>query len=76
MVPYTKFASVANNIFVAFNPLTYLKESKAELDNVTWPTIKETIRLTVVVLVVSLIIGAYISGLDAIFTTLAETFLR
>ena len=61
---------------MAFNPVTYLKESKAELNKVVWPTKAETIRLTFVVIVVSVIVGVYIAGLDAIFTKITETFLR
>jgi len=61
---------------MAFNPLGYLKESKAEFDKVIWPTRQEAMRLTILVLIVSVIVGAYISGLDAILTKLAETFLR
>ncbi|OGD86293.1 preprotein translocase subunit SecE [Candidatus Curtissbacteria bacterium RBG_13_35_7] len=60
---------------MALNPLAYIKESKAELDKVEWPTRKETLRLTILVLVVSVIVGAYVSGLDAIFATLIEKFL-
>ena len=58
------------------NPLSYLKESKSELNKVVWPTKQETIRLTLVVLVVSVIVGAYIAGLDAFFTMLIERFLN
>jgi len=58
------------------NPLTYVKQSKEELDKVIWPTRSETIRLTLVVIVVSIIIGAYVSGLDAILAKIAERFLR
>ena len=61
---------------MAFNPLGYLKESKSEFDKVIWPTRQEAMRLTILVLIVSVIVGAYISGLDAILTKLAETFLR
>jgi preprotein translocase subunit SecE len=35
-----------------------------ELKKVTWPTRKETIRLTTVVIVISLIIGIYIGIID------------
>ena len=63
-------------IFMAFNPLTYLKESKAEFEKVIWPTRQETVRLTLVVLVVAIIVGAYIAGLDALFTLVVEKFLK
>lgn len=60
---------------MAFNPLTYIKESRSELGKVTWPSRKETIRLTLVVSVASVLVGIYIAGLDALFAMLAETFL-
>ena len=61
---------------MAFNPLAYIKESKAELEKVVWPTKQETLRLTLVVIAISIIVGAYIAGLDALFTLLVETFLN
>ena len=61
---------------MAFNPLSYLKESRAEFNKVIWPTRQETLRLTVLVVIISIVIGAYIAGLDAIFATLVEKFLR
>lgn len=35
-----------------------------ELKKVTWPTKQETIRLTMIVIVISLIIGLYIGIID------------
>ena len=61
---------------MAFNPLTYIKESRAEFAKVVWPSRQETMRLSVLVLIVSVIVGAYIAGLDAILTKLVERFLR
>ena len=60
---------------MALNPLAYIKESKSELDKVIWPTRAETIRLTLIVVAVSVIVGAYISGVDAVMAKLASTFL-
>ena len=37
-----------------------------ELKKVSWPTKKETIRLTIVVIVISLIIGVYIGIIDVL----------
>ncbi len=39
-----------------------------ELKKVTWPTRVETIRLTTVVIVVSLIIGLYVGIIDILLT--------
>ena len=61
---------------MTINPISYLKESKAELDKVIWPTRMQTLRLSLVVVIVSIAVGAYIAGLDAIFTVLVEKFLR
>lgn len=61
---------------MAINPLAYLKESKAEFGKVIWPNRQETLRLTLVVLFISLVVGAYITGLDTIFTIIVEKFLK
>ena len=58
------------------NPLTYLTEAKSEFDKVVWPTRSETLRLTLLVIIVSVIVGAYIAGMDALFTAIVEKFLR
>ena len=76
MLLYTKPFYRRENNFVAFNPLAYLKESKAEFSKVIWPNRQETLRLTLVVLFISLVVGAYIAGLDAIFTIIVEKFLK
>jgi len=61
---------------MSFNPVKYLKESRAELTKVVWPTRQETTRMTIVVIVVSVLVGAYIAGLDTLFTSLVGKFLR
>lgn len=58
------------------SPVTFLKEVKAELLKVTWPTRKQAIRLTIVVLVVSVIVGLYIGILDYILTKITEILLK
>ena len=61
---------------MAFNPITYIKESRNELSKVTWPTREETIRMTTIVIVILVIFGAYIAGLDALFASIVARFLR
>ena len=51
---------------------TFLKESKAELAKVTWPDRKTTMASTVVVVVVSLIVGAYLGVLDVALSKVFE----
>ncbi|MBU1348982.1 preprotein translocase subunit SecE [Patescibacteria group bacterium] len=42
----------------------YLRSSKAELQKVTWPSRKETIRYSVLVLTVSVVVAAFFATLD------------
>lgn len=57
-------------------PLQFIKEVKQELKKVVWPSKKETVRLTAVVIIVCLVIGLYIGGLDLIFTKLMELVIK
>ena len=50
----------------------YLVESWAELRKVAWPTRETVIRLTLLVLAVSVVVGVYIFVLDRIFNTLVD----
>ncbi len=46
----------------------FLQEAWSELKKVTWPTRAHVRDLTILVFVVSFVIGAYISTLDLLFT--------
>lgn len=43
------------------------QETRAELRKVVWPSRQETIRLTIVVIVISLVIGLYLFVGDFLF---------
>jgi preprotein translocase SecE subunit len=45
----------------------YLAESWAELQKVAWPTRNTVLNLTLIVVAVSIAVGAYIAVLDQIF---------
>lgn len=51
-------------------PFTLLAQVKQELQLTTWPTREETIKLTAVVVLVSVAVGVYLGGLDWILTLL------
>jgi preprotein translocase SecE subunit len=53
----------------------YLVESWAELKKVAWPTRETVIRLTLLVIAVSVAVGIYISVLDRIFNSLLDLVL-
>ncbi len=57
-------------------PVTFVRETRDELRKVTWPTRNEVVRLTLVVISVSVIVGVYIGGLDFVFTKLLQFILR
>jgi len=52
--------------------VNYFKNVKVELSKVTWPTKKEAMRLTVVVIAISLIFAAVIGALDMLFSYLVR----
>jgi preprotein translocase subunit SecE len=47
-----------------------------ELKKVSWPTRQETMQLTFIVIVISLIIGAYIGIIDVLLTMALEALAR
>lgn len=55
---------------MATTPVVFLKEVRDELQKVVWPTRDEVIRLTGVVLLVSIGVGIFLGGTDFILTKL------
>lgn len=49
--------------------LQYLKDTRGELRHVSWPTQKQTIVYTVLVITISLFVAAYVGFFDYIFTS-------
>ncbi|MCJ7804613.1 preprotein translocase subunit SecE [Patescibacteria group bacterium] len=49
---------------------TFFKEVKSELTKVTWLSRQQTLRLTAIVLAVSVVVAIFISLLDYLFTKL------
>ena len=47
-------------------PAKFLQEVIGELKKVTWPSRDETMKLTAVVIALSVIVGVFIGGLDAL----------
>lgn len=50
--------------------LDYIRESKAELNKVTWPTKQQLWYSTIVVVIVTLIASAYLELVDLLLTGL------
>ena len=45
---------------------SFFKESKDELMKVVWPTRKQTIEMTIAVVIIVIVISFYLGGLDFI----------
>jgi preprotein translocase subunit SecE len=50
------------------NILNYFKEVRAELEKVVWPTKEQTIRYSILVIIVAVASGVLLGGLDYILT--------
>ncbi len=61
---------------MAASPTTFLKEVQEELKKVVWPTRDEVIRLTLVVIIISFIVGSFLGGIDIVLVKLTEGFLN
>jgi preprotein translocase subunit SecE len=57
-------------------PAGFLSEVRDELKKVVWPTRQEIIRLTVVVIAISLLVGLFLGGLDFMFTKLISIIIK
>ncbi len=53
----------------------WFRETKSELKKVVWPTRKQLINNTAIVLVALVIVGVAIAGLDRIFIEFIHRFL-
>ena len=58
------------------SPRQYLKESVVELKKVIWPTKDQVIKMTGVVIGVSLVTGLLIGGLDLLFTKVIGLIIK
>lgn len=55
--------------------ISFLSEVKTELSRVIWPKKNEVIKLTLVVIVISAAVGAYLGILDYLFVRLLEVIV-
>ncbi len=58
------------------SPVVFLREVRSELSKVIWPTRKETVKLTAVVIGVSVGVGLFLGAVDFILTKVMELILK
>ncbi len=51
------------------------REVITELRRVTWPSREEAVRLTIMVLIVSAVVGLFLGGVDYVFNFLMTEFI-
>lgn len=54
---------------------TYISESIQEFRHVNWPTRQEAIRLTMIVIGISLALAVFLGFFDTIFRIILESFI-
>jgi preprotein translocase subunit SecE len=54
---------------------TFLQEAKVELEKVNWPTKKQTIKYTVIVVGISIVLALFLGGLDYLFEFLLKKII-
>jgi preprotein translocase subunit SecE len=50
----------------------YLKQVKVEVKKTNWPTRKQTVRYSLVVVAISIVVAIFLGGLDFLFSTLLK----
>ena len=55
--------------------IAFLKEVHLEVKKINWPSRRETLRYTFVVIAVSVAVAAFLGALDALFVKILEKFI-
>jgi preprotein translocase subunit SecE len=55
--------------------IEYFSASRAELAKVTWPSRRQTARLTLLVIIFSIVMAAILGALDFVFSTLVQKII-
>jgi preprotein translocase subunit SecE len=55
--------------------LSFIKEAREELAKVSWPSRETTIRYTVIVIVMSLAVGAITGAMDYVLSKVFQYFI-
>ncbi len=72
----SKLSIVKQNISILDKGLQFLREVKVELKKVTWPTRKQTIGSTAVVIILVMIISLFLGVVDIGLSSLIRIFIQ
>lgn len=73
-ISYVRIACMSKSVVPARQ--AFAADLIEELKKVSWPTRRETIRLTTVVIAITLIIGAYIGIIDVLLAKALEMLTK
>lgn len=54
---------------------SFLKEVRLEMKRIDWLSIKQTLRYTLIVILISVIVGAFLGGVDFVLKVLLNKFV-
>ncbi len=55
--------------------IQYLRDTKGELTHVSWPSRRQAVAFTVLVVILSILTSVYLGAFDTLFTTLIKKFV-
>lgn len=55
--------------------INYLKESKAEMSHVVWPTRRQAVAFTAVTIIISIATAAFLGFFDYVFSLILQKFI-
>jgi preprotein translocase SecE subunit len=55
--------------------ITYIRETRAELAHVVWPSRKQAMIFTLIVVAVSIIVSAFLGFFDYLFSLILQKFV-
>lgn len=56
--------------------ISFFAETREELGKVIWPSREQTIRYTTLVVIVAVVVGLFLGGIDYVLTTLTDFLLQ
>lgn len=75
MLYLTKWGLKIDPFFMP-NIIGFFKEVREELNKVVWPNREETIRYTVLVIIIAVVVGLLLGGLDYLLTLLTALIIN
>jgi preprotein translocase subunit SecE len=71
----TDWIEKSEGIMARTTPGEFMRQVRAETARVAWPTGRETIMTTIMVLIMTTILGLFFFGLDSFFSWIVKSLL-